>query len=149
MAERSAVSKLLNGDGPSGAPGGPAPSAAPVGGGSSSGPSGGGVGSGGGGGGGGQATFTASSIRALGGKVAALEPMLETVSRSIDKTDVDSGAWSGAGVILANVYPQVHAFAVNDIKSKSTQLDKIAEKLKSTAMTWERAEQASTVQPQK
>ena len=101
------------------------------------------------GGGGGEAIFTASAIRALGGRVAALAPMLERVSSSLEQTEIEAAAFSGCGVALANVYPQAQAFGKDDAKSKSTQLDQMAEKLKSTATTWEQAEQASTVQPQK
>lgn len=151
MAERNAVSKLINGDGPS-QPSGPfsspsgSSSASP----SSGGPSSGGSSPGGpAGGGGGQAVFTASAIRALGGKIAALEPMLERASSSLKNAEIGSSSFSSSGIILANIYPEALAFGTNDIKSKITQLDRMAEKLRSTAMTWERAEQASTVHPQK
>lgn len=166
MAERSALSKMLNGDGPAGPSGSSGASGSPdspaasgsnpfSGGSSSSGSAGpgnlpdGGSTPGSSGGGSGQAVFTASAIRALGGKVAALAPMLENVSRSLEDAEVEAEAWSGGGVVLANVYPQVWNFAKDDVKSKSAQLDQIAEKLKSTASTWEQAEQSSTVQPQK
>ena len=101
------------------------------------------------GGGGGEAIFTASAIRALGGRVAALAPMLEKMTSSLDEAEIEAGAFSGCGFALANLYLQVQTFGKNDVRSKSSQLDAMAEKLKSTAMTWEQAEQASTVRPRK
>lgn len=166
MAERNAVSRLLNGDGPSqpsGSSGSGSSGSGSAGGSSGSsfigGPYGTGGGSGSGSvppstpsspiGGGNDTIFTAAAIRALGGKIAALAPMLEKVSSSLEEAEVEAEAWSGSGVALANVYPQGWTFAKNDAKSKASQLDEMAQKLKSTAMTWEKAEQAATVQPAK
>lgn len=100
----------------------------------------------GGGGGSGQAIFTASAIRALGAKIAAVEPMLEKVASALEGADVEAESWSSKGIALANVYPGALDFGKNDIKSKTSQLREMADRLTATASTWEKAEQASTVQ---
>lgn len=138
------LDSIINPGGGGGQPA-PAPSAAPT----PTAPSPGGPSGGSGGapgGGGGQAIFTASAIRALGAKIASVEPMLEKVASALEGADVEADSWSSKGIIVANVYPGALDFVKNDLKSKTSQLHDMADQLKSTAATWERAEQASTVQ---
>lgn len=117
-------------------------------------PGGGGQGGGGGSGsvpgclpgGGDQTIFTPSAIRALGARIETTEPMLEKVASSLEEADVEAESWSSKGIAIANVYPGALDFVKNDLKSKTSQLREIADRLKGTAATWENAEQASTVQ---
>lgn len=97
-------------------------------------------------GGGDPTIFSAAAIRALGAKIESLEPMLEKVESTLEETDVESESWSSKGIAIANVYPGAVDFIKNDLKTKTEQLREISDMLKGTAATWEKAEQASTVQ---
>lgn len=103
---------------------------------------------GGSGGSGGQVVHTPSLIKQLGQKIAGIESILEKASSSLEGADISSDAFSGKGIVLANVYPGALDFGKNDVKTKITQLKNMSDGLVATAATWEQAEQASSVKTQ-
>lgn len=93
-------------------------------------------------------THTPSLIKQLGQKIAGIESTLEKASSDLEGADISSAAFSGKGIVLANVYPAALDFGKNDVKTKITQLKNMSDGLIATAATWEQAEQASTVKTQ-
>ena len=89
---------------------------------------------------------TPSAIQALARQIAAVESLIQQAGNTLPGASISSDAFSGDGIALANVYPGVLDFGVNDINSKRTQLQQMSDGLQATAATWEQAEQKSTVQ---
>lgn len=90
-------------------------------------------------------TIAADQLRRLADDLDEVRAALDEAGSLLDEAEVGGAAFSFYGLDMAVAYPSAHAFAQRDAESKAAHVETVQERLRSTAKTWDDAEQASTV----
>jgi hypothetical protein len=91
--------------------------------------------------------ITTDALRALASTLDEVRETLESAGHDIELGEIGGSSFSKLGLDMAVLYPSAHSFAVRDAERKAAQIESVQERLRSTAETWDRAEEANTVTP--
>lgn len=94
---------------------------------------------------GGSEQITSEALRTLATNLDSVRSALEEAGKQIEEAEIGGGAFSHFGIDMAIAYPSTHSFGTADAESKAAHIETIQERLRSTAKTWDDAEEASTV----
>ena len=89
--------------------------------------------------------ITTDALRTLATNLDKVKTALEEAGKKIEEAEIGGAAFSHYGLDMAIAYPSAHDFGVRDAESKAAHIETIQERLRSTAKTWDEAEEASTV----
>ena len=93
----------------------------------------------------GEEKITTDALRALATSLDEVRESLEGAAQDIEAGEIGGSSFSKLGLDMGVLYPSAHSFAVRDADRKAKQIESVQERLKSTAETWDRAEEANTV----